>query len=103
MMANTGMYPQQYGMNGAFSMNPSAATFGPAGMGGMMYMPGGGSYFAPNFPQVRTGSVFCTWRCHCCCCLHSMRVASVVHPYSQPTVPPGWTGVKPKLLLLLMV
>lgn len=42
-----------------FSMNPSAATFGPAGMGGMMYMPGGQQYFAPSqFPQGWGGAQY---------------------------------------------
>ena len=34
-------------------MNPAAPTFGPGGVGGMMYMPGGQGYFAPGtFPQA---------------------------------------------------
>lgn len=44
----------QYGMPGMqFNMNPAAPTFGPGGVGGMMYMPGGQGYFAPgSFPQA---------------------------------------------------
>lgn len=34
-------------------MNPGAAAFGPGAMSGVMYMPGGGGYFAaPGFPQT---------------------------------------------------